>query len=320
MFGPHELPERTKELINLRHLILDVARQLQFMPEGIGNLSELRTLRAFLVGEEYGYRINELKHMNKLSGSIRILKLENIKTPDQAADASLCSKQDLKKIELQWSDFQDEKNPIEEEILTCLEPPLGIQELKILYYSGGKLPSWIGKPSFSEMVSITLYKCRNCSNLPSLGRLPSLKFLNIIGMNEVLEINSLFCGEQGNQNQHSYPVLENLSFNSMSKLVKWTEIRTGDFPCLLNLSIVSCPKINCLPSLSPLNSLKHLEISYCPELSCLPDGTLPFKLESLMIKDCPKLKGRCSRYEGEDWPKIAHVPVFYIDNMKIQTT
>ncbi|XP_073149247.1 uncharacterized protein [Henckelia pumila] len=318
--GLVRLPKRMKQLINLRHLILDVARQLQSMPECIGYLSELRTLRAFLVGVDDGCCIDELKHMNKLSGSLRILKLENIKTPEQAADASLSCKQDLKKIELQWSDLQDKINPIEEEILTCLEPPLGIQELKILYYSGGNLPNWISKPSFSEMVSITLHKCRYCSNLPSLGLLPSLKHLSIIGMNEVLEINSLFCGEQGNdQNQPSFPALQNLSFCSMSKLEKWTEMRTGDFPRLMNLTIESCPKINCLPSLTHLNSLMHMVISYCPKLSCLSDGILPSTLESLMIKDCPKLKERCSVDGGEDWPKIAHVPVFYIDDMKIHT-
>ncbi|XP_073152273.1 putative disease resistance protein At3g14460 [Henckelia pumila] len=319
--GLIRLPKRVKQLINLRHLILDIPRQLQSMPEGLGKLSKLRTLRAFFVGEEDGYTINELKQMNKLSGSLRILKLENIKTPEQAADASLCSKQDLKKIELQWSDLQDEINRDEEEILTRLEPPLGIQELKILYYSGGKLPSWIGNPSFSEMVSITLHKCRYCTSLPFLGQLPSLKFLNIIGMDEVKDVNKLFCGGKGiNQHQPSFPALDKLTLDSMPELEIWTtEIRIGDFPCLMNLTIESCPKINCLPSLSNLKSLMHMEISYCPELSCLPDGRLPSTLESLMIRDSPKLNERCSNSQGEDWPKIAHVPIFYIDNMEVHT-
>lgn len=91
----------------------------------------------------------------------------------------------------------------------------------------------------------------------------------------------------------------------------------GDFPLLMNLIIESCPKINCLPSLSHLNSLMHLELSYCPELSCLPDGGLPLTLESLMIKDCPKLNERCSNNQGEDWSKIDHVPILYIDNMEV---
>lgn len=46
------LPKRTKELINLRHLILRVTAQWNSMPKGMGNLSELRTLRTFFVGKK----------------------------------------------------------------------------------------------------------------------------------------------------------------------------------------------------------------------------------------------------------------------------
>ncbi|XP_073144196.1 putative disease resistance RPP13-like protein 1 [Henckelia pumila] len=308
-----QLPNRTKELINLRHLILDVAGQLDSMPEGMGNLSELRTLRTFLVGKEDGHNINELKHMNKLNGSLRISNLENVKSPVKAADASLCRKQDLKKIEFWWADLRYEKNSIEEEILACLEPALGIQEIEVRYYNGGSFPSWISKPSFNELVSISLYECRYCDNLPSLGQLPSLKVLSVDGMNEVLEINNLFCGEQTDKNQPSFPMLEKLSFYAMPKLEKWTEIRIGDFPNLLDLIIESCQKFKCLPFLSHLNSLKCVQLRYCPELSCLPDGGFPSTLETLMVQDCPKLEGRCSKDKGEDWCKIAHVPAVYID-------
>ncbi|XP_075503950.1 putative disease resistance protein At3g14460 [Primulina tabacum] len=313
------LPNRTKELINLRHLILDVAGQLDSMPEGMGNLSELRTLRTFLVGEDDGHNINELKHMNKLSGSLRISNLENVKSPAKAADASLCCKHDLRKIEFWWVDLQYEKNPMEEEILACLEPTLGIQEIEVCYYSGGKFPSWISKPSFDELVSITLYMCIYCDNLPSLGQLPSLKFISVVGMNEVLEINNLFCGEQIDKNQPSFPMLEKLSFYGMPKLEKWTEIRIGDFPHLLDLSIESCQKFKCLPFLSHLNSLNCMQLCNCPELSCLPDGGFPSTLETLMVEDCPKLEGRCSKDKGEDWCKIAHVPAVYLDGVKIHT-
>ncbi|XP_011079109.1 uncharacterized protein LOC105162710 isoform X1 [Sesamum indicum] len=131
------LPKCTSMLINLRHLVLDIVGQLQSMPAGIGKLSKLRTLRAFLVGEDEGSRIGELKDMNKLKGSLLISNLENVSTKEEAAEAYLCNKQDLKKIELQWSDLQDNKNPDEEEILESLQPPLGIEELKIFFYSLG---------------------------------------------------------------------------------------------------------------------------------------------------------------------------------------
>ncbi|KAK6127154.1 hypothetical protein DH2020_039102 [Rehmannia glutinosa] len=311
------LPKCTSKLINLRHLVLDVVRQLQSMPTGIGKLSKLQTLGAFLVGEDEGSRIGELKNMNKLKGSLRILNLENVMTREEAAEAGLCNKRDLKTIELQWSDLQDEKNTDEQEILESLQPPFGIHELKILFYSGGVLPSWISNPSFGELVSITLYRCRYCDSLPCLGELPSLKLLNIVENNEVVEINSLFSKKHANQHHVAFPKLEKLSFDSMSVLEKWTGLEISDFPNLRHLIIEYCPKFVGLPFLSHLNSLLHLEISCCPELSCLPEGGLPPTLESLMIKDCPKLKGRCCNEQCEGWSKVARVRAFYIDNQKV---
>ncbi|KAK6151364.1 hypothetical protein DH2020_013999 [Rehmannia glutinosa] len=101
----YELPDCTSELINLRHLILDVARMLDSMPKGIGKLTKLRTLKAFLVGDCDGYRIGELKYLNKLKGSLSIRKLENVMNKEEATEACLCNKHDLKKIELYWSVF-----------------------------------------------------------------------------------------------------------------------------------------------------------------------------------------------------------------------
>ncbi|KAH6819322.1 hypothetical protein C2S51_002925 [Perilla frutescens var. frutescens] len=303
------LPKCTSKLINLRHLILDVVRQLQSMPSGMGKLSNLRTLSAFLVDEHDGGCVRELKNMNKLRGTFRLLNLENVGAKEEASEACLSNKVDLRKIELQWSDLQDEKNPCEEEILESLQPPVGIQELKILFYSGGVLPSWIIDPSFSELVSIILYKCRYCCSLPSLGELPSLKSLSIIENNEVVEINSLFFRKQRNQSHAAFPKLEKLSFDSMSKLKEWTGLENGDFPFLRCLIIEYCPKFLGVPFLSHLNSLVHLEISYCPELiSC----GLPQSLESLMIKESPQLKARCC---DEQWE--ARVPTIYIDNQKV---
>ncbi|KAL7084071.1 hypothetical protein ACP275_14G202200 [Erythranthe tilingii] len=311
------LPKCTSKLVNLRHLVLDIARQLQSMPEGIGNLSKLRTLGAFLVGDGEGTRIGELKNMNSLGGSLRLLNLENVLTREEAAEAYLCNKHGLKKIELQWSDLQDEKNPNEEEILNSLQPPSGIQELKILFYSGGVFPSWISNPSFGELVNITLYRCRYCDKLPSLGELPSLKVLNVIENNEVKEISSFFCRKESNEDHVAFPKLEKLSFDSMSELEKWTGLTPGDFPCLSDLIIQYCPKLIGVSFLSHLVSLSHLEISCCPKISCLPEGGLPLALESLMIKDCPKLKERCCNEQCEDWSKVARVPAFYIDNEKV---
>lgn len=53
------------------------AHQLESMPIVIAKLVNLRTLIAFLDGED---GTGDLKEMNSLSGSIQILNLENVRT------------------------------------------------------------------------------------------------------------------------------------------------------------------------------------------------------------------------------------------------
>ena len=47
----------------------------------------------------------------------------------------------------------------------------------------------------------------------------------------------------------------------------------------------------------------------------LPTSLSLSRLEVLYIQDChPKLQMRCLKESGEDWPVIAHIPNFYIEN------
>ena len=62
-----------------------------------------------------------------------------------------------------------------------------------------------------------------------------------------------------------------------------------------------------------LNSLSQLSISMCPQIQSLPEQGLPNSLTFLCIWGCPLLKQRCQMDRGEDWPKIAHIPLISID-------
>ena len=63
-------------------------------------------------------------------------------------------------------------------------------------------------------------------------------------------------------------------------------------------------------SLQTLTSLEQLGIESCPKLrSILPrEGLLPDTLSRLQAWRCPHLTQRYSKEEGDDWPKIAHIP------------
>ncbi|KAK9930235.1 hypothetical protein M0R45_027279 [Rubus argutus] len=99
----------------------------------------------------------------------------------------------------------------------------------------------------------------------------------------------------------------------MFNLKEWKEVKLGDLPSLLKLTMDSCPELDSLPSLSRLKSLKHLEFRRCPKLLSLPSDGLPTSLESFIVIDCPELKEWCRKVEGEDRSKIYHVPSIWFD-------
>ncbi|KAJ6693005.1 hypothetical protein OIU79_014693 [Salix purpurea] len=63
------------------------------------------------------------------------------------------------------------------------------------------------------------------------------------------------------------------------------------------------------------NSLERFMIVDCPNIIELPECISNLKkLQNLQIVRCPGLRKRCQRETGEDWPKISHVPEFYVES------
>ncbi|KAJ4963811.1 hypothetical protein NE237_023750 [Protea cynaroides] len=291
-----ELPKEMNCLINLQYLYLDGVHQLTSMPPRMGQLTNMQILSIFIVGREEGFRIEELKFMKKLRGSLCIKKMENV-TEDQVKEAQLYDNFEIRKLEFQWSSLQS-KDEME---FHLIKPPRRIKQLKITRYGAESFPDWLSSDKFWSLKVIHLSNC-NCSHLPDLGELPSLESLYIHEMHSMKEINHEFCG--------TFEELRVLEIDGMPCLEKWTAI---NMPCLRELTIIDCPKLVTLPEFMKLESLEHLRITLCPEIQSFPGEWLPESLQSLTITECAKLEEQCQKKDSNERRKIAFIPEIWID-------
>ncbi|KAL2920500.1 putative disease resistance protein RGA1, partial [Bienertia sinuspersici] len=100
--------------------------------------------------------------------------------------------------------------------------------------------------------------------------------------------------------------LDFISIPKMTSLPKVMQYLTS----LQHLCLFMCVNLKALPEwISCLSSLKCLEIAICPALRSLPQAMPQLtSLQSLSIFSCPELQERCKEPNGEDRPKIQHIP------------
>ncbi|XP_038719793.1 putative disease resistance RPP13-like protein 1 [Tripterygium wilfordii] len=158
-----------------------------------------------------------------------------------------------------------------------------LEELLITNYSGIMFPDWLGHPSFSKLVILTLRSSRWRKVLPSLGRLPVLEELCIDDMHELKIINHDFCGSAPSGAIQGFPSLTKLRFHDMLEWVTWEGLNAMDMPRLQHLMIEECRQLKTIPSLQYLTSLENLEFSQCP--APLPMQLLLDSLGSLIINE-----------------------------------
>ena len=166
-------------------------------------------------------------------------------------------------------------------MLEGLQPHPNLKSLTIEWYLGKKFPSWVGLSSlYHNLIEINLRHCRKCEEVPTLGQLPCLRVLEIIGMGKVRSIGSEFYSDGSYRNTTTlFPALRILKLEGMVTLEEWKdakELTTADevlfvFPCLEELALTSCYKLRDLPeSLHTCVSLQKLEVQDCPKLRSLP--------------------------------------------------
>ncbi|CAL5380207.1 unnamed protein product [Camellia sinensis] len=283
-----KLPADMGNLINLRHLNMIDSNSLEEMPQGIDKLTSLQTLSNFIVMKDNGFRIRELGNLIHLGGKLCISGIENVVDPLDARGVCLNDKQGIDVLTMVWSSESLDglrNEMVETKVLDILQPHKKLEELYIRGYHGTRFPIWIGDPLFSNMVCMKLQNCKNCTSLPPLGQLPSLKDLHIEGMSAVKHVGCEFYG------QHCvkpFPLLKTLCFENMSEWEDWyifgIDKRVQTFSRVSKLSIKKCPKlVGMLPSNLPC--LKTLEIINCSQLLVEASSLVLPSLTSLSMSD-----------------------------------
>ncbi|KAK4591944.1 hypothetical protein RGQ29_016423 [Quercus rubra] len=187
---------------------------------------------------------------------------------------------------------------------------------------------------FSKLKSMSLEDIKDTealpdewmSNLSSLKRLyiqggpklkslslavPHLTSLQMLWIDDCEPFDSISdMGDDGTEWQH----LKCLSFLRYERVTNLTIF--PEFSSVVLLQIAHSPNLTSIPDgISNLTSLEGLSIRNCPNLKSLPDEMVSLKsLQKLTIRFCPDLAKRCEKEIGEDWFKIAHVPVIEIGN------
>ncbi|XVF78764.1 hypothetical protein PTKIN_Ptkin14bG0162200 [Pterospermum kingtungense] len=288
-----KLPSKIGNLLELLYLDISGENSIKGMPFGVGKLTKLQRLSTFILGEGDGHHIRELKDLLNLRGDFCLSGLQNVKSQN-AREAKLNEKSGIVMLTLKWSRDFDNDTRIEEDeerVLDFLCPHGKLKQLVIENYGGAKFSAWVADSSFKNMLSLELRNCRNCKLLPSIGRLPMLKYILISGFNEVKEVGVEFFGE--NQ-RNGFAALETLHFEDMPNWKKWDPCEGDEpisvFPKLLLLHIRNCPQLlGRLPT--RLLSLQKLVIYECKGL-VVSISSFPSLCE-LKINGCEELVDEC---------------------------
>ncbi|KAL1535407.1 disease resistance protein RGA2-like [Salvia divinorum] len=258
-----KLPNTLKYLVNLRHLYIEYNVEL---PAEIGRLTSLQTLPYFTVGEEKGYRIEELGNLKNLKGELAIKNLERVRDKEEALKANLLQKQNFSELRFEWGGNCSGENN-DESVLEGLRPHANLKKLTIEGYKGEIFPTWLrNEPQGSglplrNLIELNFDYCLQCEEI-TLDHLPNLRSLYITGLK------SLKC------------LSKKFFYNNCN---------------LSYLHIAECDMLTALPDgLDTLNSLHSLIIERCEKLKSIgkpscEGGENQGIFSRLSIVDCGEL-------------------------------
>lgn len=235
-----KLPTDLGNLTGLRHLRMSGSR-LREMPMKMYKLKNLQTLSHFVVGNDRGSGIKDLKEMQQLQGELVISGLQNVICFTDAMEANLKDKKELTQLVLQWSDdFGDSTNDgDEEEVFKVAQLHRNRKDLNASGCRNPRFPSFREAAGAYRQESVEL-KSERRSSLDGSG-------------NERVEMDVL-------EMLQPHENLKQLTINDYGgiKFPGW--IASPLFCNMTVLVLSNCRKCQFLPSLGRLPMLKDLTI------------------------------------------------------------
>ncbi|XP_020582219.1 putative disease resistance protein RGA3 [Phalaenopsis equestris] len=300
------LPIDVSNLSNLRHV--DLPSDVFSSVPGIGKLRSLQELNEFNVKNENGYRIGELEHLSELR-KLKIHFLENVKDAGEAHTAKLFEKRKLTSLFLNWGkavggrEIENPQNIINSDldvnVLENLKPYKNLKKLSIVSCKGLSCAKWMYDADLiSNLEHISLNGCSEWETLSPFGQLPHLKSLYLCDMPKVKQLDNKF---RGNNNICVFPALEVLHMKGLQLLEDLFDkagAATDEcfFPCLMELFLHNCPKLQELRYLPPkLKKMQIHKVGWKAALNCKKGSnnccgiSKSIPLESLEVLSCPNI-------------------------------
>ncbi|KAE8770904.1 putative disease resistance protein RGA4 [Hordeum vulgare] len=238
--GSRDLSEDMSNLAKLCHLYVPSGDLLHFDIYNVGKLKLLEELKVFRVNKrEEGFEPKQLEHLTKLR-ELGIYNLDKIHTEEEAAQAKLMEKKNLRRLTLCWDSERSSVEPgFEAVVLESLQPHADLQVMCIRGHGGPSCPTWLGDEFAVEGLQSLYLDGVSWEVFPSLGKawdLHELRFENIARLEHFI-IEKSFC------------MLTQLILIGLGSFVNW--VYTGEqdpmFPFLQVLIIRECPRLLGLP-------------------------------------------------------------------------
>ncbi|CAB4314787.1 unnamed protein product [Prunus armeniaca] len=269
-----EFPKELQNLINLRHIHFEDWHADGRYPVGMGRLKNLRSLSFFIVGKERGRGIKELGGLKHLKGELSISDLKHVRDGEEAKEAKLAEKTNIRRLELEWSTDEDRSRVInnDRDVLEGLKPHSALESLEIRNFSGETFPPWMMCGDlFSSLKRLTVENAKNLTEWRTEEAAVFSTTEKRVVFSRLEELLLRNCDQLRSAPTDHFPCLQKLEIDSMNSGMPIANIISTQLTTLTRLTIKKIRGLVSLPEgmLKNNKNLAYLEIRDCPEFICI---------------------------------------------------